>query len=331
MDKAIVLGGAGFIGSHLVERLVREKYQVSVIDDFSVGKESKLLMGADITVKDVRDISPRDWADRLEHDAPSRIYFLPAVCNSCDLVRFPYDSYDVTVRGLSNLLGGIRLVGPMMGTTLIYFSSSEVYGNDTNADDEYAKSLTLHFNSRSGYDVGKMAGEVMLDTAVHQFPLLDARIVRPFNVYGTYEYREGAVIKLMQQSMAGEPMTVYGEGFASRTYTHVDDFIDGLELVVKRGNVVGAYNLSTEEAHTVNDLADMIGDITGNHKVIHIPHPYDEVDERAANIAKAKYIGFEPKVSLRRGLEDVYRWMNTAPKFKMSYYTPEEERVDAVQ
>ena len=331
MKSAIVLGGAGFIGSHLTRRLLNEGYQVEVIDDMSVGGITPLIDGASVIVADVRDMSARIWATHFEHEVPDRIYFLPAVVNSLDFVRFPYDSYDITVRGLSNLIGGIRLAGTsMFNSKLIYFSSSEIYGNDTNADDTYGKNLTIEFNSRAGYDVGKMAGEVMLDTAVHQIGL-SCRIVRPFNVYGPYEFREGAIIKLMYQSMSGKPMTVYGDGSAARTFTFIDDFLDGLELVVKFGNGVGAYNLSSEEPYTINEVVHAIGEVTGNHETTYVPQPYLEVYERGANISKVKTLGFDPKVGLREGLERVYEWMKTTETFALRYYSPTEGVGDAVQ
>ncbi len=319
MEKAVVLGGAGFIGSHLVHRLLDENFNVYVLDDYSVGRSIVTRNIRPDIVRDVRSITPQEWSVFLERERPSIIYYLPAVCNSVDLVRYAYDSYDVTVRGLSHLLAGMRISGVF--PRIVYFSSSEVYGEDENANDSCPR-LTMKFDSRAGYDVGKMAGEAMLHAFSLQFPLLNYVSIRPFNVYGPYEEREGAIIKLMLQSLRGEPMTIYGDGSATRAFTYIDDFLDGLDCVVSRGESRQAYNISTTQESSMNELAALIGSVTGNGAIKHLPHPYDEVAHRGADISKVVALGFVPRVTLYTGLCIVADWLKHNKDMPMRYYDP---------
>lgn len=289
--KALVIGGAGFIGSHLVNYLSK-KYEVYVLDNLSVGKINSLNEKAKFIIGDVRDRDSFVGLPPFEY-----IFFAPGIVNSADLVRYPYDSFDVTVRGLDNVLK--YTIGK-----IVYFSTSEIYSNGDTAE----SALISHkLNKRSGYDYGKFSGEVMLYTNFLQ-NYREYMTIRPFNVYGDYEYREGVIIKFLKNVLNQKPITIYGDGSQNRTFTFIDDFILGVDVLLNNFQAGETYNICGDENITINDLYQKVIKF-GYVPCEYVEDPEEGIMNRKGNNSKLKSLGWKPKISIDEGLDIIYEWM----------------------
>lgn len=303
MDKALVTGGAGFIGSHLAEELVSQGYQVIVLDNLSTGKidNIKALMDSIEFVKgSITDLPLLrelfDGVDYVFHHAA-----IPSVPRS---VENPVASHEVNASGTLNVLlsasqNHVRKV--------VYASSSSVYGDTPTLP----KSEDMPPDPRSPYAVSKLTGEYYCQVfeEVYQLPSV---CLRYFNVYGSRQDPDSqyaAVIpRFIKSALSGNPPVIFGDGEQTRDFTFVKDVVEANILAV-RSDVSGLFNVSRGASITVNRLAEVIRELTGEkyEPIYQEPRPGD-IKHSLADVSKAKAFGYESKYSLEDGLAETIRW-----------------------
>ena len=298
--KDIIFGGAGFIGSHLTKRLVEEGDEVTVFDNFSIGRRTDYLNGADVIVGDVLD---RERLSKLFLTKKfDRYFYLASIVSTEDFIKYPMKAFKTT------LFGVIPVADEAVknGKRLIFFSTSEVYGEGVSSESDWCK---VKLSTREGYDVGKLSAEGYLDI-MKRTEGLKLTTIRPFNVYGENEYRDAVIPKFITQLADGKDITVYNEGFQRRTFTYISDFIDGL-MIVK--DVDGVFNIAGNENITIYDLASIIAAEFAKFRAVSsgIKLVYKDIEEigfRKPDIRKIESLGYYPKVTTPEGLNKTIKW-----------------------
>jgi UDP-glucose 4-epimerase len=299
MASYLVTGGAGFIGSHIVERLVKSGHSVKVIDDLSTGKMERIrpfkieFIGGDIrNIETVR--MAMEGVDYVIHTAAVR-----AVKRSIDN---PSETDEVNVHGTLNVL----LVAQERGVKrVVYTSSSSIYGECK----KFPQKETFHPDPVSPYAVSKLAGEFYCRMFSKAFGLQTVSL-RYFNVYGPRQDPESiysAVIpRFMEQSLSGEPLEVHWDGKQSRDFTYISDVVDATLLACEVEDISGGvFNVACGKSRPILEIAIMLEEILGKKLELdfHPKRPGD-VRKTLADISKARSIlGFSPKVDFRTGLE----------------------------
>ena len=297
--QCVVTGGCGFIGSHLVDRLVDLGHDVVVLDDLSTGDETHLNPAAELTTGSITDlelvISATESADWVFHTA--------AWARIERSIDDPIGTHNVNVNGTLNVLRAAQVNG--VGR-VINSSSSSVYGEQTS----HVMRETMAPNPRSPYALQKLIGEQYAGMFAR---MCETRIVslRYFNVYGPRQPTTGAYVLVIPRFLRlrdeGQPLTVYGDGNQTRGYTHVSDVVEANILaataVVPRGQHT-VLNIGPGEETSVNDIAAAIGGATR-----HItPNPRGEFEElrKAADNSQARsVIGWEPRISFSEGIKSL--------------------------
>jgi UDP-glucose 4-epimerase len=307
-DRAVVTGGAGFVGSALVERLVADGERVVVIDNLANGKRDNLAhIPAErvrLVVADVRD--PARF--RSELSAAHTVYHL-ACLGLRHSLHAPRENHEVNATGTLNLLEAARAAGVLR---FVHVSSSEVYGSAQTmpmTEDHPARPATV-------YGAAKLAGETYA-RAFHVSQGLPVAVLRPFNAYGPRCHHEGdageVIPKFMLRALAGAPLIVFGDGTQTRDFTFVGDTAAGIAAAGRSDAVVGeTLNLGSGAAIGILDLARLIGRVTGRAvRVLHdAPRPGD-VAALCADAGRARrVIGFAPQVPLDEGLRRLLAWYN---------------------
>ncbi len=298
MEKVIVTGGAGFIGSHIVDALVDRGYDVHVIDTLYVGKKEYVHKKATLHIVDVRDreaLMPLfEGARYVFHEAG-----LPGVQMSIDL---PLETNEVNVIGLLNVLEASRIHGVKR---VIFAASSSAYGNQ----EVMPLTENLPVTPVSPYGVQKYVGEVYCKIWSRVYGV-ETVSLRYFNVYGPRQSSVGAyasvIARFIDMRAKGEPLTITGDGNQTRDFVHIDDVVRA-NLVAMTHTAVGSgdvINIGNTTSVSVNHIAELIGG-----EIVHI-EPRLEARDSQASIEKAKTIlGWEPEVSIEegiRGLKEFY-------------------------
>jgi len=303
--RSVVTGGAGFLGFHLCSRLLREGHEVVCVDNFITGRRSH-----------VEELANMPGFTFIDHNI-SRPLFLEgsvdAVMNFAspaspiDYLRYPIQTLKVGALGTWHTLG----LAKEKGATYLLASTSEVYG-DPQVHPQ-PESYWGHVNPvgpRGVYDEAKRYAEAMT-MAYHRYHGLDTRIVRIFNTFGPGQRRgDGrAVTTFIVQALDGKPITVHGDGSQTRSFTYVDDLIEGIVRLL-RSTHNDPVNLGNPEEYTVLDLAKMIKELAGSDSdIVFEPRPVDDPSVRRPDIAKAREIlGWEPAVPVREGLARTIEW-----------------------
>lgn len=299
--KCLVTGGCGFIGSHLVDRLVELGHDVTALDDLSTGGRERLNPHAALIEGSVTDAG-------LVGDATAGvdwIFHMAAWARILRSIDDPISTHEVNVNGTLNVLQAARASG---ARRVINSSSSSVYGDQ----DTHLMREDMTPNPKSPYALQKLIGEQYAAMFALRFGL-DVVSLRYFNVYGPRQVTaaDGAytlvIPRFLRMRDAGEALTVYGDGKQTRAYTHVSDVVEANILVASADLPAGehaALNIGSTEETSVNEIAAMIGG-----KVEHvIPNPREKFEERrkAADNSRAKAtIGWEPRVPLSDGMADL--------------------------
>ena len=309
---ALVTGGAGFIGSHLIDALLAEGATVVCLDNYLTGRACNL----DHLKSEPRfDFVEADIVDRL----PSRlrlartpfthIYNLACAASPPHYQADPEHTMLTCVLGTRNLL---RLAEEM-GARFLLTSTSEVYGDpEVHPQPEGYRGWVNCTGPRACYDEGKRAAETLtFDFA--RAGRAEVRVARIFNTYGPrMRPDDGRVVSnVICQALAGDDITVYGDGAQTRSFCYVSDLVDGLMRLMDSEPSPGApVNLGNPNELTVSDLVDRVIRLTGTRsKIVHKPLPVDDPRRRKPDIARAKAIlGWEPKVGLQEGLEATAAW-----------------------
>ncbi len=297
MRRVLVAGGAGFLGSHLVEALVAAGDRVEVLDDLSSGRVENLR-----AVRD-RVVIRQGSVASAEVDGMFDVVFnLASNASRADWEGRPVDI------ALANALGSDRLIRLALanGARYLYASSSEVYGQPTVVPTpESYPGVVSSVGTRSPYDEGKRFGEALTKAYERQSGLKSV-IVRIFNTYGPRmsQGQYGRVIeRFLEQAGSGAPITLYGDGRQTRSFCYVSDVVDGLQLLAERGEVGGVYNLGGADEISVLELARKIAAALGiEPKLVFEPLPPDDPLRRAADTARIRALGWQPRVPLDEGL-----------------------------
>ena len=320
MARSLVTGGAGFLGSHLCDRLLAEGHEVLCLDTLLTGR--------------LENIAPSMNHRRftfIQHDVTKPIeitgsldYILhfASPASPTDYGKYPIHTLKVGALGTYHALG----LAKAKGATLLLASSSEVYGDpDVNPQPESYWGRVNPVGPRSVYDEAKRYAEA-ISMAYHHAHHLEVRIARIFNTYGPrMRLNDGrALPNFMAQALAGEPLTVYGDGSHTRSFCYVSDMVEGVYRLLtyqpnkpnelNQPNEPLIFNLGNPDEVTILQLAREVIEVTGSRsEIVFQPLPYDDPKVRRPEIRKAKeHLGWEPRISRVEGLQ------RTVPFFQAS-------------
>jgi UDP-glucuronate decarboxylase len=296
----LITGGAGFIGSHLCERLVSAGEEVLCLDNFYTGSKNN-----------IRHLLNRPNFELIRHDIwlpiyveVDRIYNLACPASPVHYQTDPVATTKTSVLGAINMLG----LAKRRRARILQASSSEVYG-DPQVHPQ-PESYWGHVNTigpRACYDEGKRCAETLCFD-YHRQNGVDIRVVRIFNTYGPRMHpRDGRVVSnFIVQALTGEPITMYGDGGQTRSFCYVDDLVDGLLAMMNQGSEIGPVNLGNPVEFTIRGLAETVLRMTGSKsEIVFCPLPADDPVRRQPDINKARNIlDWQPKVELRDGLKE---------------------------
>lgn len=299
MAKILVTGGAGFIGSHLVKRLVAEGHEVVVLDSLLRGNklERDVLDVVDLVRGDVRDAALVEQLTR----GCDVVFHFAAVLGVDVVADSPVETMETEALGMKYVADAAVL---HRVRKVVYASTSGIYGASA-----IAKSMTedIRVDPRTSYAIAKRYNEIYL-AAMHEERGLDSASLRFFNVYGEYQDTRMVVPRFFEQALTGRPITVYGDGQQTRDFTHIDDTVEACMRVAATGPGCEIYNIANEQEETIGDLARTIVELTGSDSEIQLiaaPRKrYDfEVERRMGNSDKLHAaVGFRPTRPLRDGL-----------------------------
>ena len=309
--RALVAGGAGFIGSNLVARLLEEGHSVLVVDNLSTGRSRNLeglranaeleFLEADI-VSGIPRIGPLDW-----------IFHLASPASPPGYQRFPVETLRVNSEGTRHLLE----LAKMDGARFLYASTSEAYGDPLeHPQRETYRGNVSSVGPRSMYDEGKRFGEAITMAYVRSRGV-DGRIVRIFNTYGpNSDPADGRLVpNFITQALRGEPLTVYADGMQTRSLCYVSDLVEGLVRVINSNRATGeVINLGNPEEHTILEYARMVARLTDSNSPIRFGSPAvgDDPQRRRPDITKAaELLCWEPTVPLTEGLSRTIRYFES--------------------
>jgi UDP-glucuronate decarboxylase len=295
----LVTGAAGFVGSHLVDRLLAENFEVVGLDSLMTGDLTNLRSASKnphfhFQAGDVREPM---------HVYAELIFNLACPASPVHYQRDPYATFTTSVLGAQRLLEMAR----GRQCTIVHASTSEVYGDpDVHPQPETYWGNVNPIGPRACYDEGKRGAETLMTDARRTWGV-DARIVRIFNTYGPrMAFNDGRVVSsFISQALQNQPLTVFGDGKQSRSFCYVDDLVEGLIRVSRLEGLDGPMNLGNPGEFTMLELASLVRELTGSDAPLEFrPLPTDDPKQRRPDITKAKRLtGFEPKVPLRSGLE----------------------------
>jgi UDP-glucuronate decarboxylase len=299
MQRTLVTGGAGFIGSHLCERLLDRGDEVLCVDNFFTSRREN--------IAHLRD-NPRFELMRHDITCPlyvevDQIYNLACPASPVHYQFDPVQTTKTSVHGAINMLG----LAKRLKIKILQASTSEVYGDPS----EHPQRETYWGNvnpigPRACYDEGKRCAETLFFDYHRQFNM-PIRVVRIFNTYGPRMHpNDGRVVSnFIVQALKGEPITLYGSGSQTRSFCYVDDLVVGMMAMMDQGEFMGPVNLGNPSEFTIMELAEMVRNLTGSKsEIVFNPLPQDDPARRCTDISLAKSrLGWEPRVSLRDGLE----------------------------
>jgi UDP-glucuronate decarboxylase len=305
--RILVTGGAGFLGSHLCERLVAEGNDVLCVDNYFTGRKDNIaaLLG-----------NPNFEAMRHDICFPlyvevDEIYNLACPASPIHYQFDPVQTTKTSVSGAINMLGLAKRVR----AKIFQASTSEVYGDPTvHPQTEDYRGNVNPIGPRACYDEGKRCAETLFFD-YHRQHKLRIRVARIFNTYGPRMHpNDGRVVSnFIVQALRGEPITLYGNGSQTRAFCYADDLIDGwIRLMAAPDDVTGPINIGNPVETTVAELAHKIIDLTGSRsKIEHRPLPVDDPTQRCPDISRAKsLLGWQPKVPLEAGLKKTIEYFD---------------------
>ncbi len=308
MARVVVTGGAGFLGSHLCRKLLDRGDEVVAIDN--------LITGA---MRNIDDLMGRKEFTFQHHDVSNFVHVsgevnavmhLASPASPADFERIPIQILKVGSRGTQHALG----LAKDKDAKFFLASTSEVYGDPlVHPQPESYWGNVNPIGPRGVYDEAKRFAEAMT-MAYHRYHGVDVRIVRIFNTYGPGMRPDDgrAVSNFLVQAMHGKPITVYGDGSQSRSFTYVDDEIRGF-LALLDGNETGPINIGNDVEYTILELAQLAIEVTGSSsEIVYEPRPVDDPTQRKPDLTKARtLLGWEPVTHLREGLERTAAYFKT--------------------
>ena len=299
MDRILVTGGAGFLGSHLCDRLLADGHEVLCVDNFFTGAKTNVAHLAD---------HPRFELKRHDvcfplHVEVDRIYNLACPASPVHYQHDPVQTTKTSVMGALNMLGlAKRLKAPILQA-----STSEVYGDpEVHPQPEAYWGRVNPIGPRSCYDEGKRCAETLFFD-YHRQHGLDIKVVRIFNTYGPRMHPDdGRVVSnFIVQALRGDDLTIYGDGTQTRSFCYVDDLIEGfVRMMATPKGFTGPVNIGNPGEYTMLELAETVLKLVGGRsRITHRPLPTDDPRQRQPDIALAKAeLGWQPRVGLEEGL-----------------------------
>jgi dTDP-glucose 4,6-dehydratase len=303
-----VTGGAGFVGSHLCERLIGEGYEVLCVDNFVTGNPRNVEAFADDRAFHLLE---RDVSDALEVAGPlEAVYHFASPASPVDFERVPIEILEVGARGTQNCLD----LALDKGALFVLASTSEVYGDPLeHPQREDYRGNVNPVGVRGVYDEAKRYAEA-ITMAYHRRYGLGTRIARIFNSYGPrIRPDDGRVVpNFITHALAGEPLVVYGDGSQTRSIQYVDDLVEGV-ILLSRSDETRPVNLGNPAEYRVDELAALVVELTGGRSEIsNGPLPEDDPKRRCPDISRARdSLGWEPKVGAREGLAKTIEWFSS--------------------
>jgi UDP-glucuronate decarboxylase len=297
--RVLISGGAGFLGSHLSERLLQHGCQVLCVDNFFTG-----------TRRNIEHLLNHKHFELLRHDIThplfvevDEIFNLACPASPIHYQKDPVQTTKTSVIGAINMLG----LAKRLKIKVLQASTSEVYGDPSvHPQHEAYWGYVNPIGSRSCYDEGKRCAETLFFDywRQHRLPI---KVVRIFNTYGprTHPHDGRVVSSFIVQALRNQDITVFGDGGQTRSFCYVDDLIRGLMgMMDTKSEIVGPINLGNPEEFTIRELAELILELTGSRsKIVHRPLPQDDPRQRRPDISEAeRLLGWRPTTSLKEGL-----------------------------
>ena len=312
--RILVTRSAGFIGSHLCERLIKEKNEVICMDNYFTG-----------TKKNIAHLLHYDNFELIRHNVTipyqievDQIYNLSCPASPVHYQRDPIRTINTSVLGAINALE----LALKTGSKVLQASTSEIYGNPLeHPQKENYWGNVNPVGIRSCYDEGKRCAETLF-MDYHRQRGVDIRIVRIFNTYGSnMALDDGRVISnFIVQALKGEDLTIYGDGQQTRSFQYISDLIKGMITVMKTSNITGPINIGNPSEYTILEIAEKIIKLTSSEsKIVFLPLPQDDPLHRQPDIMFIKQLGWQPKVELEEGLILTIDYFRRLIKKKNSY------------
>lgn len=306
MKRVLVTGGAGFVGSHLCDRLIADGHQVTVLDNLMTGSRKNIqhlienknfiFIEADVQKPFVADI---DWIFNLACPASPKHY-----------QHEPVETVLTNVLGMMNMLE----LAKSNAARVLQASTSEVYGDPlVHPQDESYWGNVDPISRRACYDEGKRCAETLCFDYHREYGV-DVRVIRIFNTYGPrMAHDDGRVVSnFILQALRGEDITVYGDGSYTRSFQYVDDLVEGMIRMMTLDGCTGPVNIGNPGEFTILELAKKIIQLTGSHSnIIHLPAIAHDPKQRKPNITLAKEkLGWEPLIELEAGLKKTIEYFS---------------------
>ncbi len=305
--RILVTGGAGFLGSHLCDRLVAQGHDVICMDNFFTGRKSNV---AHLLGNPNFELVRHDVIDPFKYEV-DQIYNLACPASPPHYQYNPIKTTKTSVMGAINCLGLAKRVR----ARVFQASTSEVYGDPSvHPQPESYWGNVNPIGIRSCYDEGKRCAETLFFD-YHRENGVDIRVVRIFNTYGPRMHpNDGRVVSnFVVQALKGEDITIYGDGSQTRSFCYVDDLIEGFLRLMSQEETVGPVNIGNPGEFTMLELAEMtLKVVGGGSKIVHRPLPADDPKQRRPDITLAqKHLQWEPTVSLEEGLKRTAAYFKT--------------------
>ena len=305
MPRAVVTGGAGFLGSHLCRALVGRGWDVLAIDSLLTGRVANV---EDLLEMPAFELMEHDVSEYVAVDGPvDAVLHFASPASPRDYLEYPIKTLKVGSLGTHNTLG----LAKASGARYLLASTSEIYGDpQVHPQTEAYWGHVNPVGPRGVYDEAKRFAEAIA-MAYHRVHGIDVKIVRIFNTYGArMRQRDGRVVSnLLVQAMDGKPLTIYGDGSQTRSYCYVDDEVSGI-LALLDSDWIGPMNIGNPDEFTVLELARAVLEVTGSEsEIVFEPLPVDDPTRRRPDITLAtEMLGWRPEVDLREGLARTYEW-----------------------
>lgn len=306
--RILVTGGAGFLGSHLIDRLLDQGHEVLCVDNLFTGSK-----------RNMEHLHNHARFEFMRHDVTfplyvevDEIYNLACPASPIHYQHDPVQTTKTSVHGAINMLG----LAKRLGCPILQASTSEVYGDPSvhpQTEDYWGNVNPI--GPRSCYDEGKRCAETLFFD-YHRQHGTEIKVARIFNTYGPRMHpSDGRVVSnFIVQSLRGEPITLYGDGYQTRSFCYVDDLIEGLiRLMQTPSGFTGPVNLGNPDEFTMRELAELVIAETGSKTNLVVkPLPQDDPRQRQPNISAAKqHLDWAPRISLREGLKPTVRYFRS--------------------
>lgn len=299
-STTLVTGGAGFLGSHLCDRLLNDGHEVVCVDNFYTGSKDN-----------IRHLLVQPHFELIRHDVwlplyveVNRIYNLACPASPIHYQIDPIATIKTSVLGAINMLG----LAKRRNARILQASTSEIYGDpQVHPQTESYWGHVNNIGPRACYDEGKRCAETLFFD-YHRQSKVDIRMIRIFNTYGPRMHpNDGRVVSnFIIQALRGGPITLYGDGLQTRSFCYVDDLIEGMVRMMNQDDEIGPINLGNPSEFTILELAEMVLRLTGSKsQLTFLPLPQDDPKQRQPDISKAKTaLSWQPKVELIDGLKE---------------------------